>query len=55
VGADMIQRCRVAANVDMPFACPDDCLFFEARSITDAGWRRFDDSDLGDEGGAPGS
>jgi hypothetical protein len=25
-----------------PFACPADCLFFEARSITDAGWQRFE-------------
>lgn len=39
---DVVQRCRVGANDDAPFACPDDCLFFEPRSITDAGWKRFD-------------
>jgi hypothetical protein len=41
----IVQRCRVAANEDMPFACPDDCLFFEDRPITDAGWQRFDPDD----------
>ena len=43
--ARQVQRCRVAANLDAPFACPDDCLFFESRSITDAGWQRFDEPD----------
>jgi hypothetical protein len=42
-GGEVVQRCRVAANTDMPFACPGGCLFFEPRSITDAGWQRFDD------------
>ena len=37
---DVMQRCRLKANEEMPFACPDDCLFFEPRSITDAGWTR---------------
>jgi hypothetical protein len=41
-GGDVVQRCRVAANIDAPFACPESCLFFEPRSITDAGWRRFE-------------
>jgi hypothetical protein len=26
----------------MPFGCPDDCVFFEPRSITDAGWQRLE-------------
>ena len=39
---DVVQRCRVDAAEVAPFACPDDCLFFEARSITDAGWQRFE-------------
>jgi len=43
----VVQRCRLAANEDMPFACPEHCLFFEARSITDAGWMRFGDDDPG--------
>ena len=40
---DLVQRCRVDANEKAPFACPAHCLFFEPRSITDAGWQRFDD------------
>ena len=39
---EQVQRCRVSANETMPFACPEHCLFFEPRSITDAGWRRFE-------------
>jgi hypothetical protein len=35
----LVQRCRLAANEETPFACPLDCLFFEPRSITGAGWR----------------
>ena len=40
---DLVQRCRVDANETAPFACPEFCLFLEQRSITDAGWRRFDE------------
>lgn len=39
----VVQRCRLGVNAEAPFACPEDCLFFEARSITDAGWQRFED------------
>jgi hypothetical protein len=39
----VVQRCRVGANGDAPFACPEWCVFFEPRSITDAGWRRSPD------------
>lgn len=42
---DVVQRCRVDAAEDMPFACPEGCLFFESRSITDAGWQRFEAPD----------
>ena len=47
---EVVQRCRVDANEKAPFACPENCLFFEPRSITDAGWQRFDrdDDDPGD-------
>ena len=45
----VVQRCRLAANEDMPFACPEHCLFFEARSITDAGWQRFERDEDDDE------
>jgi hypothetical protein len=46
-GGETVQRCRLAANVEMPFACPEHCLFFESRSITDAGWSRFGDEPAG--------
>jgi hypothetical protein len=39
---DVLERCRLGANQEMPFACPDDCVFFEARKISDAGWLRLD-------------
>jgi hypothetical protein len=42
---DVLQRCRVGANQDVPFGCVEHCLFFESRSIADAGWQRFEDRD----------
>ncbi len=42
---DDVQRCRVNMAEVTPFACPAGCLFFESRSITDAGWQRFDKPD----------
>lgn len=36
---DKLERCRLEVNLDMPFACPEGCLFFEARPGTSAGWR----------------
>ncbi|MCU4186912.1 hypothetical protein K6U06_21280 [Acidiferrimicrobium sp. IK] len=35
---EVVQRCRVGANSQDPFACPDGCLFFEGRSLSAAGW-----------------
>jgi hypothetical protein len=35
---ELVQRCRVDAAETMPFACPQDCLFYEPRTITGAGW-----------------
>lgn len=43
----MLQRCRLGANTEMPFDCPDDCLFFEPRSVSSAGWQRIERSDEG--------
>ena len=37
---DVVERCRVDANEVTPFACPQDCIFFEPRAISDAGWRQ---------------
>ncbi|MDZ7675537.1 MAG: hypothetical protein U5K30_10770 [Acidimicrobiales bacterium] len=42
---EVMQRCRLGANEDFPFACPENCLFFEPRSITDTGWQRLDPPD----------
>ena len=36
---DALERCRVEAAEEMPFACPEHCLFFEAKVISDAGWQ----------------
>jgi hypothetical protein len=35
---EAVQRCRLSANTEDPFACPDGCLFFEARTVSAAGW-----------------
>ncbi len=42
-GGDAIEQCKLGANeIDPVFACPEGCLFFEARRISDTGWRRED-------------
>lgn len=35
---EVAERCRLGAAAEVPFACPDGCLFFEARALTGAGW-----------------
>jgi len=35
---DKLERCRVDANEQLPFACPDGCVFFEPRTVSSAGW-----------------
>ena len=35
---EILHRCRLGAAEEVPFACPDDCVFFEPRSISDTGW-----------------
>ena len=35
---DVVERCRVDAAELVPFACPEGCLFFEPRAVSDAGW-----------------
>lgn len=37
-GADKLERCRVEANLSLPFACPEGCLFYEPRAVSSAGW-----------------
>jgi hypothetical protein len=39
---DLVQRCRLGVNEEAPFACPEDCLFFEPRHLSDTGWERDD-------------
>jgi hypothetical protein len=36
----VVERCRVDANEKVPFACPEGCLFFEPRAVSDAGWHQ---------------
>src|SRR3984957_19150842 len=35
---EKLERCRVGANQQLPFACPDGCLFYEPRKVSGAGW-----------------
>jgi hypothetical protein len=37
-GGDVIRRCRLGVSDEMPFACPEDCLFFEPRTVSSTGW-----------------
>jgi len=37
---EKVQKCRIGSNEEMPFGCPDWCLFFEERNISDTGWNR---------------
>ncbi len=39
---EVVQRCRLGVNEEAPFACPEGCLFFEPRHLSDAGWERRD-------------
>ena len=41
------ERCRLGANTDLPFACPEGCLFHEPRKVSGAGWQ------IGDPGRRP--
>jgi hypothetical protein len=45
---EKLERCRMGANDQLPFACPDGCLFYEPRKVTGAGWtiRNRDDPSL---------
>jgi hypothetical protein len=36
---EAIERCRLDANEDNPFACPEGCIFMEERKVSDAGWQ----------------
>jgi hypothetical protein len=36
---EKLERCRVGANEDIPFACPEGCVFYEPRKVSSAGWQ----------------
>jgi len=36
---DRLERCRLGANENVPFACPEGCVFYEPRSTSSAGWQ----------------
>jgi len=38
-GDDVTVRCKLDANVPLPFACPEGCLFYESRGIDQSGWK----------------
>ena len=40
---DVVQRCRLGANEEAPFACPEGCLFHESRKVSGTGWQVPDD------------
>ena len=37
-GTERIERCQLGANEQVPFACPDGCVFYESRKTSSAGW-----------------
>ena len=45
-GGELLQRCRLGAAEETPFACPDGCLFFEARVLSTAGWAQEGDEPM---------
>jgi hypothetical protein len=36
---EKLERCRLGANENLPFACPSGCLFYEPRKVSGAGWQ----------------
>jgi len=37
-GGDKVERCKIDAGEQVPFACPEGCLFYEPRGIATTGW-----------------
>jgi len=35
---DKVERCKLDAAEQVPFACPEGCLFYTPRGIATAGW-----------------
>jgi hypothetical protein len=38
-GGDRIEQCKLSVNTVDPFACPEGCIFFEARTVSNQGWQ----------------
>ncbi len=38
-GTEKLERCRLGASTQVPFACPEGCVFFESRRTSSAGWQ----------------
>ena len=36
---ERILKCKLDANQDVPFACPEGCVFFERKTTSSAGWQ----------------
>ena len=36
--AGVIEKCRLDMAQVIPFACPENCIFFEPRAISGVGW-----------------
>jgi len=32
-------KCRLGVNEQVPFACPEGCVFFEPKTTSSAGWQ----------------
>ena len=37
---EKLEKCRMGANEQIPFACPEGCLFYEPRKVSGAGLDR---------------
>jgi hypothetical protein len=38
-GGERVEACKLGVNDQVPFACPEGCVFYEKRSTSSAGWR----------------
>lgn len=37
-GTERLERCRLGVSEQIPFSCPDGCVFYESRRTSSAGW-----------------
>ena len=36
---EKLERCKIDAGEQLPFSCPDGCIFYEPRRVSSAGWQ----------------